>query len=53
MKSGMIALMDAQARDQWHKNLEEGALPAISEANILRTFEQLHLNKMAVLNVGL
>ncbi|MGS0630422.1 DUF4942 domain-containing protein, partial [Photorhabdus asymbiotica] len=22
LKSGMMALMDAQARDQWHKNLE-------------------------------
>lgn len=42
LKSGMMALMDAQARDQWHKNLEEGELPAISEANILSTFEQLH-----------
>lgn len=42
LKSGMMALMDAQARDQWHKNLEEGDLPAISEANILSTFEQLH-----------
>lgn len=42
----MMALMDAQARDQWHKNLEEGDLPAISEANILSTFEQLNLNKM-------
>jgi hypothetical protein len=30
LKSGMMALMDAQARDQWHKNLEEGDLPAIS-----------------------
>ena len=37
LKSGMMALMDAQARDQWHKNLEEGDLPAISEANILST----------------
>lgn len=53
LKSGMIALMDAQARDQWHKNLEEGELPAISEANILSTFEQLHLNKMDVFERGI
>ena len=53
LKSGMIALMDAQARDQWHKNLEEGDLPAISEANILSTFEQLHLNKMDVFERGI
>lgn len=52
-KSGMMALMDAQARDQWHKNLEEGDLPAISEANILSTFEQLHLNTMDVFERGI
>lgn len=48
-----MALMDAQARDQWHKNLEEGDLPAISKANILSTFEQLHLNKMDVFERGI
>ncbi|MGQ6145375.1 DUF4942 domain-containing protein [Serratia sp. IR-2025] len=53
LKSGMMALMDAQARDQWHKNLEEGDLPAISEANILSTFQQLHLNKMDVFERGI
>ncbi|AWQ20157.1 restriction endonuclease subunit M [Pantoea ananatis] len=53
LKSGMMALMDTQARDQWHKNLEEGDLPAISEANILSTFEQLHLNKMEVFERGI
>lgn len=50
LKSGMMALMDAQARDQLHKTLEEGDLPAISEANILSTFKQLHLNKGMSLN---
>ena len=53
LKSGMMVLMDAEARDQWHKNLEEGDLPAISEANILSTFEQLHLNKMDVFERGI
>ena len=53
LKSGMLALMDAQARDQWHKNLEEGDLPAISEANILSTFKQLHLNKRDVFERGI
>jgi len=52
LKSGMIALMDAQARDQWHKNLEEGDLPAINEVNILGTFEQLHQNRMDVFERG-
>lgn len=53
LRSGMMALMDAQARDQWHKNLEEGELPAISEAHILSTFEQLHRNKMDVFERGI
>jgi len=53
LKSGMMVLMDAEARDQWHKNLEEGDLPAISKANILSTFEQLHLNKMDVFERGI
>jgi len=53
LKSGMMVLMDAEARDQWHKNLEAGDLPAISEANILSTFEQLHLNKMEVFERGI
>jgi hypothetical protein len=45
--------MDAQAREQWQTNLEEGELPAISEVNILSTFEQLHLNKMDVFERGI
>ena len=48
LKSGMMALMDAEAREQWRQNLEECDLPTISEANVLSTFEQLHLNKMDV-----
>lgn len=51
-KSGMLALMDAEAREQWYKNLEEGDLPAINEDNILSTFEQLHLNKKDVFERG-
>lgn len=53
LKSGMMALMDAQARDQWYENLKEVALPTINEANILSTFEQLHLNKMDVFERGI
>ncbi|HDL7144225.1 TPA: DUF4942 domain-containing protein [Yersinia enterocolitica] len=52
-KSGMLSLMDAQARDQWNKNLEGENIPAISEANILSTFEQLHLNKIDVFERGI
>lgn len=53
LKSGMLTLMDAEARSQWAKNLEEGDLPAISEANILSTFEQLHHNKQGVFERGI
>ncbi|MBJ8415302.1 DUF4942 domain-containing protein [Citrobacter cronae] len=53
LKSGMLTLMDAEARSQWAKNLEVGDLPAISEANILSTFEQLHHNKRDVFERGI
>ncbi|HEB6949362.1 TPA: DUF4942 domain-containing protein [Salmonella enterica subsp. enterica serovar Hvittingfoss] len=51
-KSGMLSLMDAQARDEWYKNLEGEDIPAVSEANILSTFKQLHLNKGEVFERG-
>lgn len=52
LKSGMLALMDAQARDEWYKNLHEGDLPEISEENILATFEHLHHSKGEVFERG-
>lgn len=52
LKSGMISLMDAQSRDEWHKNLEDGVLPEISEENILATFEHLHHSKGKCSSVG-
>ncbi|EEQ06069.1 DUF4942 domain-containing protein [Yersinia bercovieri] len=51
-KSGMLSLMDAQARDQWDKNLEGDNIPAINEDNILSTFEQLHQQKDDVFERG-
>lgn len=51
-KSGMLSLMDAQAREQWDRNLEGSEIPAISEANILSTFEQLHQSKEEVFERG-
>ncbi|EAY1189358.1 DUF4942 domain-containing protein [Salmonella enterica subsp. diarizonae] len=51
-KSGMLSIMDAQARDQWYRNLESDDIPAISEANILSTFEQLHQSKDEVFERG-
>lgn len=52
LKSGMLTLMDAQAKDQWAKDLESGDLPEISEANILSTFKQLHNSKGEVFERG-
>lgn len=51
-KSGMISLMDAEARNQWYASLEKDDIPAISEANILSTFEQLHQSKAEVFERG-
>lgn len=51
-KSGMLSLMDAEARNQWYNSLEKDDIPAVSEENILRTFEQLHLNKGEVFERG-
>ncbi|WP_312629051.1 DUF4942 domain-containing protein [Scandinavium sp.] len=51
-KSGMLALMDAQARDEWYNSLEKDDIPAINEENILGTFKQLHLNKGEVFERG-
>ncbi|PUX07943.1 DUF4942 domain-containing protein [Cronobacter malonaticus] len=51
-KSGMLALMDAQARDEWYNSLEKDDIPAVSEKNILSTFEQLHHSKGEVFERG-
>ncbi|CAI0697627.1 TPA: DUF4942 domain-containing protein [Serratia fonticola] len=51
-KSGMLSVMDAQARDQWYRNLESKDLPAISEESIYSTFEQLHRDKGEVFERG-
>ncbi|WP_048796111.1 MULTISPECIES: DUF4942 domain-containing protein [Serratia] len=51
-KSGMLSLMDAQARDQWYNSLEKDDIPEISEANIASTFEQLHQSKSDVFERG-
>ncbi|GAB7271119.1 DUF4942 domain-containing protein [Dickeya ananatis] len=52
-KSGMLALMDAQARDEWYNSLEKDNIPAVSEENILSTFEQLHQSKAEVFERGI
>lgn len=52
-KSGMLALMDAQACDEWYNSLEKDDIPAVSEENILSTFEQLHQSKAEVFERGI
>ena len=52
-KSGMLALMDAQAREEWYNSLEKDDIPAASEENILSTFEQLHQSKAEVFERGI
>ena len=51
-RSGMLSIMDAQAREQWYSSLEKEDIPAISEENILSTFEQLHQSKDDVFERG-
>ncbi|WP_320742558.1 DUF4942 domain-containing protein [Enterobacter mori] len=52
-KSGMLALMDAQTREEWYNSLEKDDIPAVSEENILSTFEQLHQSKAEVFERGI
>ncbi|EIT7187625.1 MAG: DUF4942 domain-containing protein [Serratia marcescens] len=52
LKSGMLSLMDAQARAEWHNSLEKEDIPTVNEANILSTFEQLHKSKGEVFERG-
>jgi len=51
-RSGMLSVMDAQARDQWYRNLESKDVPAISTDSIYSTFEQLHWDKDEVFERG-
>lgn len=51
-KSGMLVLMDAQARDEWYNSLEKDDIPTVSEENILSTFKQLHQSKGDVFERG-
>lgn len=41
-ESGLRAFMDAQAREQWNRQLSEGDVPELTAANIEATFAQLY-----------
>lgn len=51
-RSGMLTLMDSQARKQWYDSLESQKIPAISEDTIYGTFKQLHNSKIDVFECG-
>ncbi len=51
-KSGMLSLMDDQARTEWDTHLERGEYPEITHDNILASFEQLNHEKEAVFERG-
>ncbi|WP_414442413.1 DUF4942 domain-containing protein [Burkholderia sp. 22PA0106] len=41
-ESGLRTFMDAQARDQWSRQIAEGEVPELTAANIEATFTQLY-----------
>lgn len=41
-ESGLRTFMDAQAREQWSRQISEGDVPALTAANIEATFAQLY-----------
>ncbi|AXE91062.1 DUF4942 domain-containing protein [Paraburkholderia terricola] len=41
-ESGLRTFMDAQARDQWNRQLSDGDVPELTAANIEATFTQLY-----------
>ncbi len=51
-KSGMLSLMDEQARTEWDASLERGEYPEITHDNILASFEQLNHEKETVFERG-
>ncbi len=51
-KSGMLSLMDDQARTEWGNNLERGEYPEVTFDNIQASFKQLNNEKNAVFERG-
>ncbi len=49
-RSGMLSLMDAQARDTWYHSLEYDNFRKSVKTNIWSTFEQLHRIRMKCLS---
>lgn len=59
-RSGMVALMDSQARDEWRRQLDDGArswrdepsIPELTADNIAATFGDLHGQRQAMFERG-
>lgn len=51
-QSGMLTLMDEQAKTEWSSNLEAGKYPEVTHANIIASFTQLNAEKRAVFERG-
>lgn len=51
-QSGMLTLMDEQARDAWNASLENEDFPEITHDNILASFQQLNNEKGQVFERG-
>lgn len=51
-KSGMLSLMDDEARTKWSRDLEFGDFPEITYENIQASFQQLNLEKEFVFERG-
>lgn len=51
-KSGMLTLMDEQARSEWQNNLQNGHYPEVTYDNIMASFEQLDREKYEVFERG-
>jgi len=51
-QSGMLSLMDEQARTEWNSNLEKGNYPEVTQANIIASFKQLNSEKVEVFERG-
>ena len=51
-KSGMMDFLDAQAKADWHKNIEDNNVPPLTRETIAATFESLHDNKRDLFERG-
>ena len=51
-RSGIKSLMDAETRDEWHKQLEEEKPTPFTKANVVATFERLYNNRNEMFEKG-